>query len=57
MVHILGKIIKNSTEKFILKFKYFLKSDSRVERLSNTASNPEDAEKLWKISAKLVKLE
>ena len=57
MVHILGKIIKNSTEKFILKFKYFLKSDSRVDRLSNTASNPEDAEKLWKISAKLVKLE
>lgn len=31
-------------------------SDCRVKRLSNSASNPQDAAKLWKLSSELVKL-
>ena len=32
-------------------------SDSTVEQLSAKASNPQDAERLWNLSSKLVKLE
>ena len=31
-------------------------SDSKVKQLSSQASNPQDAEKLWNLSLKLVKL-